>query len=224
MGRESPLPRDWALRESRSGIASFFDGSLDGLQRLKERQAIAAGLHLSGAGPDDWNRTPVEAALPDAAVVLLEWAWRERGLIVASGNPKRIGGLAGLEGLRFMPRQAEAGSQVLFDRMIRSEGLDASALTLVSPPARNEADVAVAVGEDKADAGFGLATVARQFRLDFVPLLRERFDICVMRRAYFEPPFQRFDAFCRGAAFADKARDLGGYDISGFGRVWYNGP
>ncbi|MGH6944331.1 MAG: substrate-binding domain-containing protein, partial [Geminicoccaceae bacterium] len=68
------------------------------------------------------------------------------------------------------------------------------------------------------------AAMARQFRLDFVPLVRERYDLLVRRRAWFEPPLQRLAAFCRGARFAAKARDLGGYDVAGFGRVHYNGP
>ena len=46
---EAPLPEivagshdpllDWALRESRSGLASFYDGSYDGLKRLAARSA-----------------------------------------------------------------------------------------------------------------------------------------------------------------------------------------
>jgi molybdate-binding protein len=57
-----------------------------------------------------------------------------------------------------------------------------------------------------------------------VPLTRERFDVVVYRRAYFEPPFQRFVKFCESPAFAAKAGELGGYDISGLGTVRYNGP
>ena len=55
-------------------------------------------------------------------------------------------------------------------------------------------------------------------------LLRERFDILVNRRDWFEPPFQRFLHFCASAAFQRRADELGGYDVSGFGRVHFNGP
>ena len=48
--------------------------------------------------------------------------------------------------------------------------------------------------------------MARQFRLDFVPLVRERYDLLIWRRAFFEPPLQRRWAFCRSAPFAAKAR------------------
>lgn len=223
VGSHDPL-LDWALRESRSGIATFFDGSLDGLRRLTDGQAIAAGLHLYEPEHDDWNRHKVADALGSAPVVLLEWAWRERGLIVAADNPLRLQRLADIAGLRFVPRQPEAGSQIVFEALLAKDGEAAGQVEMVQPPARSEADVAVAVSEGKADAGFGLAAVARQFRLGFVPVLRERYDLVVFRRAYFEDSFQRFLAFCRTTAFTDKARALGGYDLTGFGRVHYLGP
>ena len=66
--------------------------------------------------------------------------------------------------------------------------------------------------------------MARQLRLGFVPIMRERFDLLVDRRAWFEPPLQRLVALCASPAFAEKAGELGGYDVSGFGRVHFNGP
>lgn len=223
VGSHDPL-LDWALRESRSGLASFFDGSLDGIARLRSAQAIAAGVHLYEPDGDEWNIGHVEDNLMGEPVVLIEWAWRERGLIVAEGNPKRISGFPDLLGKRFVPRQAEAGSQVLFQALLEKEGVDPATIGIIEPAARSESDIAVAVSEGKADAGFGLGCVAQQFRLGFVPLLRERYDIIVFRRAYFDPAFQTFIEFCRNDVFRARAAELGGYDLSGSGTVRYNGP
>lgn len=222
VGSHDPL-LEWALRESRCGIASFFDGSLDGLKRLKAGEAVAAGLHLYDAAEGEWNHAHVAREFADAPVVLLEWAWRERGLIVPAKNPKKLRRLSDLKALRVILRQPEAGGQVLFEALLEKEGIPMAALKSAMPPARSEADVAVAVSDGKADVGFGLAAIAGQFRLGFVPLLRERYDLLVFRRAYFEEPFQRFLDFCRTAAFAAKAKGLCGYDISGFGKVRYLG-
>ena len=97
-------------------------------------------------------------------------------------------------------------------------------IELVTPSARSEADVALAVADGKADAGFAVETVARQFRLNFVPLFRERYDIAVWRRDYFEPPLQKLLGFGRTPAFAQRAAELGGYEVAGPGRVHHNGP
>jgi putative molybdopterin biosynthesis protein len=92
------------------------------------------------------------------------------------------------------------------------------------PPARSETEVALAIQDGKADVGFGIAAVARQCRLDFVPLQRERYDIAIGRRDYFQPPFQRLLSFARMTRFVEKAAELGGYDIAGLGQVTYNSP
>jgi putative molybdopterin biosynthesis protein len=220
-GSHDPL-LDWALRESGAGLATFFDGSLDGLERVASGNAIAGGLHLFES--EGWNVGHIERRLAGEPVVLLEWALREQGLIVPPGNPAGIAGVANLAGRRLIPRQRAAGSFLLLQKMLEAEGLSLDALAVVAPPARTHADVAIAIADGKAEVGLGLAAMARQFRLDFVPLVRERFDLLVWRRAWFEPPLQRLFAFCRTTAFAAKARELGGYDIEGFGRVRYNGP
>ncbi|MCB1884669.1 MAG: helix-turn-helix transcriptional regulator [Geminicoccaceae bacterium] len=222
VGSHDPL-LDWALREAGTGLAAFCDGSLDGLHRLAQGEAVAAGLHLPGEGEDGPNVEQVQAALAGRPIVLLEWARRSQGLIVPAGNPKGIGGLADLEGLRFVPRQPGAGARLLFERLCRDRGVDPEALPQ-EPPARSEAEVALAVAEGRAEAGFGLAAPARQFRLGFVPLAEERFDLLVWRPAYFEPPLQRLFAFCRTAPFLERARSLAGYDVGGLGTVRFNAP
>lgn len=215
---------EWALRESQSGLAAFLDGSLDGLERLRRGEAIAGGLHVVEPERGDFNRAHVEAALGQEPVVLLEWAWREQGLIVAAGNPLGIVTVADLRGRRFVPRQPASGTHVLLERLLSAADMRQTDLDLIEPPARTQTDTALAVARGKADAGLGLACAARQFQLGFVPLARERYDLVVYRRAYFEPPFQRLLAFCRTGAFRARADELGGYDPAGLGRVHFNGP
>ena len=228
-GSHDPL-LDWALRESGSEIATYFDGSGDGLDRLAAHKALAAGLHIAegelegeGSAPG-WNAARVAEQLAGEPVVLLEWAWRHRGFVVPRGNPKGVNGLDDLVGLRFVPRQAGSGSEILFTRLLAEHRLDVAALGLVDPPARDETEVAQAVAQGRADVGLAVATAARQFQLDFLPLMQERFDLAVWRRHAFEPPFQALLAFCATPAFRARADELGGYDVSGLGRVHYNGP
>ncbi len=222
-GSHDPL-LDWALRESGSGLATFFDGSLSGLTRLAEGGAVAAGMHVYEADREDWNRAHIRERIPGMPVILVEWAMRTQGLVLAPGNPQNITSIADLGGRRVIPRQSQAGSRVLLDYLMTKAGLDAAAMEMLDPPARSEADVALAVADGKADAGLAVETVARQYRLDFLPLFRERYDLAVWRRDWFEPPLRSLISFARTAAFADRAADLGGYDISGLGTVRYNGP
>lgn len=222
-GSHDPL-LEWAVRESGCGLAVLFDGSLDGVQRVTTRQACACGVHVIDASGEGYNvhlldRQPV---LPDA--VLLQWAEREQGLIVAAGNPLRITSLADVanRGARMIDRQQSAGSHLLLEYLLQQSGLATDALKRIPRPARNESDAAFAVANGDADVALGIAAVARQYRLDFLPLQRERYDLLLRRRDYFEAPLQALLSFARSAAFASQARTLGGYAIDGLGRVMYN--
>jgi molybdate-binding protein len=165
----------------------------------------------------------VAARFSREPVVLVEFAWRERGLIVAPETKGRLTGIADLRGRRLVPRQAAAGSQALLEQLLKKSGLGPDDLQLTAI-ARSESDAALEVLDGKADAAFGLMGIARQLRLAFVPIVRERFDLLVDRRAWFEPALQSLMAFCRCDAFVAKAEELEGYDVSGLGRVHFNGP
>jgi putative molybdopterin biosynthesis protein len=220
-GSHDPL-LDWSLREAHTGIAVAFGGSLDGLQRLARGQAVMAGVHLPEQGQDAWNREHVRHMLVGQPVVLIEWARRTQGLIVAANNPLGLQSVKDLRGCRVMGRQREAGAFVLLQTLLHDADLPLRDLKLVEPPALTEADVAAAVDEGRADAGLGIASVAHHYRLGFVPLVEERYDLVLWRAAYFEEPFQKLLAFTRTKHFTERATGLRGYDVSGLGRVHFN--
>lgn len=218
LGSHDPL-LEWALLESRADLASFLGGSHDGLERFARGEGIAAGLHIHEAG--GWNTGTVRARFSDDDCVLVEWAWRQRGLILHETLAEEVRGLSDLKGRVLAPRAAETGSQTLFETLRAEAGLRPDEIEHIAP-ARSEADAVLAVVDGKAEAAFGLKCLARRFRLAFVPLIDERFDLLASRRAWFDPPFQALLSFCRGPDFAGKAAELGGYDVSGFGTVHFN--
>lgn len=222
-GSHDPL-LDWALRESGSGLATLCHGSEDGLRRIAARQATVAALHLL----DDDGRYNLAdfAALPQRrGLVMVGWARRRQGLVVPAGNPMSIGSLADLAGAgaRLVARQPGSGSRRLLDHLARREGLDLDALLDRTGLARSESEVAEAIVAGRADAGVAIEAVARQHRLDFVPLHEERVDLLLRRFDWFEPPMQALLAFCRSDAFRARAASLAGYDVSILGQVVANG-
>jgi excisionase family DNA binding protein len=219
-GSHDPL-LEWALRESRSGIAAFLDGAVDGLNRAASGDCIVAGLHLPE--DDGWNVAAVASGFGDKPWVLIEWAKRTRGLVIRPGLIKPPTSLTEARGLRFQARQPEAGSQLVLDRLLAREHLKRVDLRLVDGVERSETDLALAISAGRADVGLGIAASARQFNLGFVPLIEERFDLLIWRRAYFDPPMQKFLAFCRSEPFRQRAETMGGYDVKAFGAVHFNG-
>lgn len=223
-GSHDPL-LEWALQELGFPLAVRTTGSADGLQRFVAGEACVCGLHIP-EGDGGYNRAAVQTALAGKDVVLIEWAWREQGLILAKGNPLAVGSLNDLKDrrARVIERQPGSGGHLLLGRLLSRSGLAVEELQRPPQQARSETDLGLAILGGKADAGLGLAAVAHLLNLDFVPLARERFDLLLRRRDYFEPPFQSLLAFTRTPAFQEKARELGGYDIAQLGRVRYNTP
>jgi excisionase family DNA binding protein len=220
-GSHDPL-LEWALRESDCGLALLTGGSLDGLRRLAAREVMVAGLHILAPG-GDYNVAAVRALAGLSDVVLVEWAWRRQGLVLAPGNPMAIGGIADLlrPAVRVARRQEEAGAQILLRHLLAEAGGSVEQLG-AGPLATNETDLAGLILDGKADAGLAVESVARRFRLDFLPLHRERFDLALRRRDYFEKPVQALLGFARTPAFAARAMELGGYEIARLGDVAYN--
>ncbi len=146
--------------------------------------------------------------------------------MVAARNPHTIQQLTNLreKALRLVDRQQTAGSYLLLSRLLEAVGLSRNELRLIGTTARSETDVVTTILDGKADAGLTIAAVVRRFRLDFVPLHCERYDLAIARRDSFEPSFQRLLAITRTPRFVEHAKKLGGYDAYGLGRVIYNAP
>jgi excisionase family DNA binding protein len=222
-GSHDPL-LEWALRRSRSGLATMPGGSLDGLDALRAKSAMVAALHIVDPDTGAFNVPALAAALPGQEIVAIGWAWRQQGLLVAKGNPKRLRKLSDLRRrkARIVLRQPQAGSHVLLLHLLAEAGIRLGELEIAGAPALNETEIAAAVREGRADAGFGVAASAGQLGIDFVPLFRERFDLAMRRRDYFAAPVQTLLEFARGPDFRRHAERLGGYDLSRLGEIVLN--
>ena len=219
-GSHDPL-LDWAVRESGSGLATLLNGSLDGLDRFADGRAALAGLHV----PEEagWNVGTV-AARGVRGSVLLAWAVRARGLILSEPVRGEVRSFSDLAGKRIVMRQPGAGAAALFEDLLSREGLAQTDLIPSTELARTENDAAAAVAAGDADAALGIEAMARRFHLPFLPLVEERFDLLVDRRAYFTDPVQALLAFARGDTLQRKAAAMGGYDLSGTGTVRWLSP
>jgi molybdate-binding protein len=219
-GSHDPL-LDWSVRQSGCGLALRSGGSLDGLAALAARQAIAAAVHVPDPDTGGFNEAACRAELPGEPLVGLIWALREQGLILPPGNPRGLARLADLArpDVVVAGRQSRAGSHLLLLHLMSEAGLRLDALRFMAPPAASEDEVASAVAEGRADAGFGIRAEATLRGLVFVPLVTERFDLVARPRDWFEPPLQALLTFARGAAFRARAERLGGYAVTQTGSV-----
>jgi putative molybdopterin biosynthesis protein len=220
-GSHDPL-LEWALRESQSGLATLPEGSEAGLARFEQGGVVAAAIHLhSQTDEGDANVDALKERGGFHDAVLIGFARREQGFVVAPGNPLTIATIADVAArkARVAVRPQGAGAQLLLLSLLYRAKLSIKEIVTASPPCPTGPDIAQAIRHGRADCGIATRSVASAAALDFVPIVWERFDLAVRQRDYFRPPLQAFFGFLRSEAFATRARELGGYDITGAGTV-----
>jgi excisionase family DNA binding protein len=215
---------EWSVRESGCELAISVGGSTAGMHRLLAGQAVACGLHLIDAATGEYNAAVLTRSLPGLDFVVIEWAKRQQGLVLAPGNPAKIGSITDLRkrGIRVATRQPGSGTALLLSKLLGDAGLTMDDIKTTIRPLNSHTDVADAVRQGKADTGLAIEAVAREQGLDFLPLAWERYDLVVRRMEYFEPPLQRLFAFARTDLFREHAKSLGGYDVANTGTVIFN--
>lgn len=222
-GSQDPLI-DWALREARTELAQLCDGSGDGVQRLLDGRAQVVGLHVIDADSGRYN-DPLRLGLGGLRdLVMIRWAERRQGLVLAPDNPLGVRALAdaAVRPCRVVMRQSTAGADTLFRSLLEAEGIAVDRLTRTPGVALTEDDLAVEIQAGRADCGLAVEAAARRHGLHFIPLATECFDLAMRRRTYFEPPLQRLFAFTRTPRFLERARAMGGYDVGECGAVVHN--
>ena len=217
---------EWAMRESGSGLASLAEGTARGVDRLLRGEVIAAAIHfhsetIAADGADGANVAAVRAmpGLHDA--VLVGFARREQGLLLAPGNPKQLNSLADVlsSGAKMAVRQAGAGAQMLLDVLLTRAGAGPKDLRRLDPACLTGPDLAAAIRAGRADCGVATRAAARSAGLDFVPLLYEHFDLLMRQRSYFRPAMQALIGFIAQKRLTQRAAELSGYDPAPAGQI-----
>jgi excisionase family DNA binding protein len=221
-GSQDPL-LEWALRESGCGLASLPEGSETGLRRLSRGEVMAAAIHLHRLeGDDETANVETVAHAPGMHdAVVIAFARREQGFLVAPGNPLGIADIGSVMNrrLRLAQRPAGAGAQLLLVALLSRAGLAAEGIAKAGPLCPTGPDLAQAVRSGRAHCGVASRSVARAAGLDFISLLWERFDLVLRQRDYFLPGPQALFGFLRSDAFLAQAAELQGYDAAEVGTV-----
>ncbi|MDO9313740.1 MAG: substrate-binding domain-containing protein [Burkholderiaceae bacterium] len=196
-------------------------GSLEALSSLSDAGSELAGFHV----PEGEFEAPAVAHyaawLKPRSQKLIHVATRRQGLMVAPGNPKRIYGVSDLTraGVRFINRQPGSGTRFLFDLLLRQHAIASSEIHGYEQCEYTHAAVAAFVASGMADAGYGVETPARQFKLDFIPGHSERYFLLCDERSFNTPAVEQTVALLCSDAFKDAVNQLPGYRAERSGEV-----
>jgi putative molybdopterin biosynthesis protein len=210
-----------AARDPSLALSTGRVGSTGGLLALRDGLCHLAGTHLLDEETGEYNASWVRRLLPGRQVRLLTLAWRQQGLMLRPGNPKKIGGIEDLfrPGVVFINRQRGSGTRVLLDYLLRRGGLEAAGIIGYDREEGSHLGVASAVASGAADAGLGLQAAAGALGLEFVPVAEERYDLAFLPELDADPRLALLREILAGdPEFRGVAMSLGGYDLRDTGK------
>lgn len=207
-------------------LTTRFVGSLSGLVDLECRDADIAGSHLIDDETGQFNVPFVRRVMPSERVVVMNLMQRVQGMMVPRGNPKHI---VGIEDLRrpdvtFVNRQKGSGTRMLLDSRVLKAGITAAEIKGYPREETTHMAVATLVAHGQADTGLGAQSAASVAGLDFIPLLKERYDLIALQEDFERPSLQKLQEVVQQESFKNMLRSIPGYDVSETGKIITVGP
>jgi len=215
------LANELKRRDSRVHLSSSNVGSLGGLMAVRRGQTHLAGSHLLETDTGEYNFAYIERYLKGIPVRVVQLARRQQGLLVKPGNPLQIQGIEDLARpeIRFVNRQAGAGTRILLDYFLDRQGLTAEAIKGYDQEEYTHMSVAVNVLSGRADCGMAIFAAARALELDFIPVAEERYDLIVPESGWEDPKIRLVLDIVVSDSFRSMVQKMGGYDVRSSGRV-----
>jgi len=182
-------------------------GSTGGLAAAKRGECDIAAIHLMEPETGEYNRPFLTPALK-----LIPGYRRLQGIVYRKGDPRfesrsledAIAEAIAAPDCLMVNRNAGSGTRILTDRLLGG----AKPAGYWSQPKSHNA-VGVAVAQNRADWGIAIETIARQYRLGFIPAQDEYYDFIVPEARLARPAVQRFQAILEDPVTREALIELG---------------
>ena len=221
-----PHLRELARQSQGLHIELRFAGSVDALAALAQGRCLVAGFHVPPlAGGSAQFAGAMKPLLKPGLHKLMGCVRRTQGLMVQRGNPLHLQDLADLRAgrgraPRFVNRQSGSGTRLLMDHLLAERGIAAaSVLGYDGPPEDSHVAVAAAVASGVGDVGPGIEAAARQFGLDFIPLIAEDYYLVCLKDALDHPAVTKLRAALESPDWGQALAGLPGYSAARSGQV-----
>ncbi|MFA5180634.1 MAG: helix-turn-helix transcriptional regulator [Syntrophales bacterium] len=202
-------------------IFSANTGSTEGLAALNMGHTDIAWSHLWDQESGQYNTPFLASHLPRIDAVVVNLFHRDLGLIFAADNPLKIRNIEDLQqpGIRIVNRQKGSGTRLLFDYHLKKAGIGTDGIIGYENEVFTHLEVGLAILSHQADVGMATGSVSRMLGLSFLTVAKERFDMILDKKTYFEKSVQSFIDTIRSDAFRKGVDKLGYYDFCDSGKI-----
>jgi putative molybdopterin biosynthesis protein len=195
-----------------------FQGSVDALRSLNDRQCLIAGFHVPVSGGNEAVFIKaLKPLLKPATHALIGCSRRMQGLMVRREHAALVHGFPDLirHALRFVNRQPGSGTRMLVDHLLQHASIAPSALPGYFDHTENtHVAVALCIASGVADAGIGVEAAALEFGLHFVPLAEENYFLACLKANIAHVAVRHLCAVLAGKSWKDILVNLPGYSVT----------
>jgi putative molybdopterin biosynthesis protein len=176
------------------------------LEMLSRGQVHAAVIH---------GMSPVRVASADR-FDRFELATTEEGWLVTRGNPYGFRGARDVisKRMRLVNRPVGSGARRVLDDQFRRVRVDAATVPGYECVVEGQLDAARAVAQGFADAAVGMASAARLYGLDFIPVREERCTLFVTRGTSHALEVRILIDALRSGSYRRDLSSLQSYDVT----------
>jgi putative molybdopterin biosynthesis protein len=181
---------DWMARHRpATALAPIIRGSQAALAALLQGQVHAAGVHLCDGKGGEYNLAAVRATLKRRRAVMVNFARWELGLGVRRGNPLELRSITDLArpGVRIANREPGSGARQVLDQALADLKIAPRRIAGYARELSGHLEVAAAIAAGEAEAGLTLRVAAEAWKLGFVPVREERYDLVILERETDSP-------------------------------------
>lgn len=195
-----------------------FQGSVDAVRSLNERQCLIAGFHvpiLDAAAPI--FSKALKPLLKPGLHTLIGCSRRTQGLMMRRELAAQVRGFADIAHLqlRFVNRQAGSGTRMLVDHLLQQHAIAPDALRGYEQHIEHShVAVALCIASGVADVGVGVEAAALEFGLHFEPLVEENYFLGCLKENLSRPAVERLRTVLASPRWREILANLPGYKPS----------
>lgn len=198
-----------------------YTGSLNGLVAMYHGECDIVSTHLFDGETGQYNLPYIRRILVGHAFIVIHLLSRWAGFYVQQGNPKQVHEWQDLSraDLRIINREKGSGIRVLLEEQLQLHGLSARDLKGYEQEESNHLAVAGAIAQGKADVGIGIEHAAHLVGVEFIPLIKESYDLVIRRTEHNQDLIELVIQILQSPSFKNELQAIRGYDLSQTGQV-----
>ncbi|MBU3568824.1 helix-turn-helix transcriptional regulator [Priestia aryabhattai] len=198
-----------------------YNGSLNSLISMYNGKCTIVSSHLFDGDTKEYNLPFIKRILTGHSYMVMNLVSRSAGFFVKPGNPKNIKTWEDLSktNVTLINREKGSGARVLVDEQIRIHNISPKEIRGYEQEEKNHLSIATAVAQGLADVGVGIEKASKMVDVDFIPLIKEQYDLVIMKSEENRHLIKSLLTILNSTDFKNKIQAIEGYDTSKTGSI-----